>query len=566
MKNMIRILSLVTLLALCLAGCGRPEPPLVRPPVVTHGGNQSGNQQYANRIEMDGYYLQSLPEEVENPEGLPVLKWVCLTEYHFGGRDRCWNEEAMHEINKMLEQRGLPFRIQFIMLTHPKYDNEWLSKPGVLELLADADLIFADLSAEEMTKYLSPITRYINGSAEPSLEYAVPHSINWRRATVDGEVYGIPTVANQAYVMAWNVGAGILEKYGLKATEFSADIEKMETLFARIYAQNGNRPFLYAREGHMNYLLSEYGIQNATYPVILSPVIDSACQRIGSCFALDLSSGTPKVVSTLELDYIRAWQQAILRFRDAGYVTKDPHLAEISLCTDGTDCVYTTSDGSVRIPVGAPVFPYETAYGMVSGISASSDNQEAAVTLLSLIASDEEFRMQLLYGEEGRDYTIEDGFYTITQQADGTNYSLDFLSPLSYFCGLTANPDSGFMPSPGTANLSFPERNGKTKLETYQETLDHSTAFLPIVFDFSGLKTELSQIDELMRQYFAIFTNNVQIEDDPKTSEDEFVPRMDEENYQIMLAKIKAAGGDKIQAELQRQLDEWLAANPDWNK
>ena len=33
-----------------------------------------------------------------------------------------------------------------------------------------------------------------------------------------------------------------------------------------------------------------------------------------------------------------------------------------------------------------------------------------------------------------------------------------------------------------------------------------------------------------------------------------------------MLAEIKAAGSDKIQAELQRQLDEWLAANPDWNK
>ena len=33
-----------------------------------------------------------------------------------------------------------------------------------------------------------------------------------------------------------------------------------------------------------------------------------------------------------------------------------------------------------------------------------------------------------------------------------------------------------------------------------------------------------------------------------------------------MLAEIKAAGGDVIQAELQRQLDEWLAQNPDWNK
>ena len=42
--------------------------------------------------------------------------------------------------------------------------------------------------------------------------------------------------------------------------------------------------------------------------------------------------------------------------------------------------------------------------------------------------------------------------------------------------------------------------------------------------------------------------------------------RMTPEYYDQMLAEINAAGGDKIQAELQRQLDEWLAENPDWNK
>jgi hypothetical protein len=31
-----------------------------------------------------------------------------------------------------------------------------------------------------------------------------------------------------------------------------------------------------------------------------------------------------------------------------------------------------------------------------------------------------------------------------------------------------------------------------------------------------------------------------------------------------MLSDIEAAGGNKIKAELQRQLDEWLAENPNW--
>jgi hypothetical protein len=33
-----------------------------------------------------------------------------------------------------------------------------------------------------------------------------------------------------------------------------------------------------------------------------------------------------------------------------------------------------------------------------------------------------------------------------------------------------------------------------------------------------------------------------------------------------MLSDLKAAGSDKILAELQRQLDAWLAENPDWSK
>ena len=36
-----------------------------------------------------------------------------------------------------------------------------------------------------------------------------------------------------------------------------------------------------------------------------------------------------------------------------------------------------------------------------------------------------------------------------------------------------------------------------------------------------------------------------------------------EEKYAEMLNKINAAGGEKIMAELQRQLDEWVKANPE---
>ena len=41
---------------------------------------------------------------------------------------------------------------------------------------------------------------------------------------------------------------------------------------------------------------------------------------------------------------------------------------------------------------------------------------------------------------------------------------------------------------------------------------------------------------------------------------------MTREKYDEMLNALRDAGSDKVLAELQRQLDAWLAANPDWNK
>ena len=38
---------------------------------------------------------------------------------------------------------------------------------------------------------------------------------------------------------------------------------------------------------------------------------------------------------------------------------------------------------------------------------------------------------------------------------------------------------------------------------------------------------------------------------------------MSDDKYAEMIEKINEAGGTKIMAELQKQLDEWVKANPD---
>ena len=566
-----RILSVMILcvLVLSLFGCNTVPDVTTTEPQSTNP--QSTDPQNAlppiNFTQADGYTIQYLPAEVENPDNLPVLKWVCLTERFYGSRNRLWNEMAVREVNQMLAEKNQPYRIQFVVLATKGngIDSGWFEKSGVKELLAEADLIYADMDTNELTQYLMPITQYVNGSAEPSLENAVPHSMNWLRATVDGEIYGIPAIASSANVLAWVLSPSVQEQFGLNASDFSADPEKMDALFAQIYEKNERKPFLCAPETHRILSMDIYGLENPTIPGIVGDVCQDSYEPIGSFFALDLSSGTPEVISLLEADTIRVWQAALLRWRDAGYITGD-YSGLIQLNTAGATEAYTAYNGYTCFPIGKPYFPYAAAWGHTTGISATSSHPEDAAALLALIANDEVFRVQLLYGKEGRDYIVENGYYSFVKQADGSNYGLEFLSPLACFCGLTPNPDSNKYINVGAESYYYPEINGKTRLETYRKDLDHATPWMPIAFDFSGLQTEIAQMDERLHFYFKLFTNNIQIEDDEETEEDEFIPRMDEENYQIMLDELKAAGSEKILNELQKQLDAWLDANPDWNK
>lgn len=76
----------------------------------------------------------------------------------------------------MLAQRGMPFRVQFVMLTLKSFPTNfyWLEQKGTPKAFMDADLIFGNLSSQAVVKYLMPITEYAAGKAEPSFEKAVP--------------------------------------------------------------------------------------------------------------------------------------------------------------------------------------------------------------------------------------------------------------------------------------------------------------------------------------------------------------------------------------------------------
>ena len=193
---------------------------------------------------------QYVPADVKNAGNLPVLKWVCLRNEWM----KTWSEDAAIELNQMLADKNMPFRVQFVILTYYVDDIyaapptspyvDWFSMPEVQEILQDADLIYGALSGQEMTEYLVPITDNVSGTASPSLQNAVPHDYNWLTQTMDGEIYGIPSGPSQGTTTGWFIDSSFYKKMGLKEADLSRNFWEMDDIFAKLYQQNGNKPFL----------------------------------------------------------------------------------------------------------------------------------------------------------------------------------------------------------------------------------------------------------------------------------------------------------------------------------
>ena len=502
---------------------------------------------------------QVLPETVDNPDGLPVLKWVCIVP----SADPMWNEAAVVELNQMLADRNLPYRVQFTILATSRRVYAWedlYANPDIQKELVDADLIFGVYNPKDMEEWLLPITDYVYGDAQPSLSDALPHPLSWYGIEVNREIYGIPQSVNPAYCQGWSVDADFMEKYGLTIDDFDRDFWEMDALFAEIYEKNGNKPFLHHKITHgTGGEISTYGILTS-YP-FSKTVNDSDYQGICMCIAIDLQAEKPMVVNLLETEYLSKIKDAVLRYQKAGYVTEqyikgeDGSLKPNQEYEIGYGSSMNTSEpyldeGFYKIPNTTMMLSRPNNVHM-TGISLETTHKDEALSLLEQIMTDDALRLQLCYGKEGRDYTLEGNIYTLITQEDESYYYMDFLSPqASYFEFVNSDQEMSYgISSTSPYALKY---EGMTRLESIQANLSQaSVCDYPAIFDYSVLDDELTALDEVLKAYYPMFTSAAE--------------HYSEEYYQRMLRDMKEAGMDTIITELQRQLDAWIDEYPDWN-
>ncbi len=494
-------------------------------------------------MEMSGdVAVQVLPGTVDNSDGLPVLKWVCMVDSLMYPGDKPMNEAAVVEFNQMLADKNLPYRVQFTVLSTSGYfvwPEEWFSHPDVLKELEDADLIFGYCTAREMEQWMAPLTDHIYGNAQPTLAGAMPDPLNWYSYEANGEIYGIPYCVYPAYGQGWSVEPEFMEKYDLTAEDFSGNFWEMDELFAEIYEKNGNQPFIASSLDGGSYCVDMNRTQN--WMVIGNAFNDSTFQKACLTLTFDLQAEKLTVVNFLETDVFHNVYEAILRYEEAGYFMRysEGNLegsddVRFGVRIDSTEPYLNTSYNEYYIPYG-PLGLTVQSHFWLTGISAKSAHAEEALSLLEQIMVDDALRLQLCYGKEGRDYILEDGAYTRVTQEDGSWYCMEHLSPQAALIDFTTGKQSEELAEAQRKNVS-----------------QASFAYCPIVFDYSGLEEELTAIGVVLGDYYPMYS---------PVQYDMYY----EEYYPEMLEKLEEAGMSTVIAEMQRQLDAWIAEHPDWN-
>ena len=521
----------VMLFLFLLSGChGIPDQNTSSIPQVTISVD-SENETIPPERSVD---CQLIPKTVENPDGFPVLRWVCLVDDAtlYDASTKLWTAEVGNEINQTLAERKLPFRLQIVLLTAKGYFYDWLGDPTVAEYLADADLVYGFFYPDQAAGIYQPITEYVIGENAP-LRHSVADDIYWKTDMFGGEVYGIQGTISYPLSLGWICDESLMANLDLSYEDLSKNYWQMDALFSEIYKANNQQPFLFINE---TGVITNDMVMTCL-PASLSDQLFYRYQWVTSCYGIEYSLDVPTVVCSLDTDYTRNLVTSIQRYMASGYTFTDGKEGR-GLIEYGSIRAHTphTLDGICYLPVEQS--QYMTVYGnFLNGVAKDSKQKDHAVVLLELIANDEKFRRLLCFGRNGTEYVVQDG--TVTFHDSTSYYNMRFLSGLSDFSGL----DTG---------VDFLQIEGETALETYQNMMNNAVKWCPLLvgcgFDISGITTEIDTVNRILE-------NNA-----------DNIIRMNPEEYDQFTESIRTAGGDKIQAELQRQLDAWLAENPDWNK
>jgi len=438
-------------------------------------------------------------------------------------------------VQKAIEDKmhadGLDLKLEFTYFPWDQYTNK-------LNLIAasgeDYDLAWTHVSwlSQIASKHVvAPLNEWLEKYGQ-DLKKNIPNA-NWLSASIDQQIYGIPTLVPTAENNNFfAVRADLREKYNLPEIKTLADFE------AYLDAVKKNEPDMVpiANDGNRG-LLREFGdVYLPVGDMVVGPAyIDPADPelKVKNFYESEIFKN---IVVTKRKWYTNGWMP-----KDAQEI-KDPEAAlnngkiaaiwsNVLKTTERIDAFKKTMPNGkleeVFLNPGNPKYVFEAASNLLSVFS-TSKNPAAAVAFVNWFRSSQENYDLVSYGVKDVNYKL-----------DGTAVSTEGIAENQSYNQVYWAWDD--------IRMKHFSKNVDQTLTDVLKSWDQNAVEAPMLgfrFNADPVKSEMSQINAVEREYvdpaYAGFTDY-----------DKFFPDFK--------SKLQSAGIDKVIAEMQNQLNDFMA-------
>ncbi|MBQ7960003.1 MAG: ABC transporter substrate-binding protein [Clostridia bacterium] len=453
-------------------------------------------------------------DKVANSGDVPIVKWLIYANSPKNP------EPVLEKVNEILvEKVGAKLEIEFIDTgAYSEKMNTYMAASY------DYDLAFAGAGNPLVNAAskggIQPLDKYL--AEMPELKAAIP-DYAWELVKYQGEIYGVPNLQVLPTARAALCKVEILEKYGRSMDEF-------KTLDDLV-------PFL------------EEMKQTETDPEFfaLSPTRDGAtlealgyCDdyaRVDNVYFKKAEDGTWKATYKYELPEYRKQVEKMYDFYKNGYIRKDIVSAEgstvgkagitFSVYKPGIEAVYKGQGLDLNAAViEKPVIEKCQA---LTVLGKDSKHPVEALKILLEVNTNKELFNLLTLGIEGVHYEMVDDN---TFRYIGDNTTNDYWINGAWRFG---NQFNSYVQEGAEADVW-------EQTAAYNESAEISP-FIGFAIDNKPIRTELAQLETLISRY-SVMNVGAQNPD---------------EYYDKFLAELKTAGSEKVAAEYERQVNEFLS-------
>ncbi|WP_269864104.1 ABC transporter substrate-binding protein [Paenibacillus caseinilyticus] len=364
----------------------------------------------------------------------------------------------------------------------------------------------------------------------------------------NGKLYGIHTHQELGGMQGIVVRKDLAEKYNmdLNALAKSKKLEDLEPLLKTIKENEpGVTPIV--------------GVPLPLETLFKSGKMEMPVEPVG----IQLSKKDFKVVTMYETDEYMEMARLTHKWFNLGYINKDASTsiqtnidgwarlktksafaiagADMEIIKDNENASLMPSRskqvgmGVIQIPLHTDPLRSNKLAGTMQAISKTSKDPERAMMLINLFYKDAKLLSLFNYGIEGTHYVLKDGQVELPEGK--TTDNVGFYHDVQWQIGNQMLNYTRVGEDPKKYD-NYAEFNKKVSADP--------SPILGFVFNSEPVKSELVSIENVRKQY------------DPGINSGTLNPDVE---VPKLIAKLKAAGVDKVVAEMQKQLDEWRQAN-----